>query len=151
MIPEIDLKIVDLFMAHAEMHARESGNGRPFGLASAPRPIPLIGSGSGVSSMQGCPLASTLTAGVALHFAEGPAEIRGHVAAGAHAQPESRHRALLSIGVLEPYRGEGIGVELLGAAIRWATSQDALVWLTSRSSATTNQLCGSTESWDLPK
>jgi RimJ/RimL family protein N-acetyltransferase len=37
----------------------------------------------------------------------------------------------VSIGVLEPYRRQGVAGELLDAAIRWAASQDSLTWLDS--------------------
>jgi RimJ/RimL family protein N-acetyltransferase len=131
MIRQIDRTELDLFMVHAEMHARESGNGTTvrFGFRAPSDPFDRerirrvldAGLSSGVDTAGWC----------RVWIAEGPAEIRGHVGLHAHAQSESRHRALLSIGVLEPYRGQGIGVELLSAAIRWATSQDALMWLDS--------------------
>jgi L-amino acid N-acyltransferase YncA len=58
-----------------------------------------------------------------------PPEIRGNVGLRAHAQPEARHRALVSIGVLAPYRRSGIGSGLLKTAIAWALTQGTLDWL----------------------
>jgi ribosomal protein S18 acetylase RimI-like enzyme len=64
-------------------------------------------------------------------IAAGPSEIRGHVGLRAHARAESSHRALVSIGVLEPYRRQGVAEQLLNTAILWAKSQAALTWLDS--------------------
>ena len=103
---------------------------RPSVSASGDRKIPSIGIGSGAFWRRACQTPSTPPAGL-VSGSQGPPEIRGHVGLRAHAQPESRHRALVSIGVLEPYRRQGVAGELLDAAIRWATSQEALTWLDS--------------------
>src|SRR5436190_14366546 len=129
MIRQIDRTELDLFMPHVEMHARESGNGTTvrFGFRGPQDPFDRdrirIVLESGLSCAIGAP------GWCRVWIAEGPPEVRGHVGLRARAQPESRHRALVSIGVLEPYRRQGIAGELLDAAILWARSQDALTWL----------------------
>lgn len=62
---------------------------------------------------------------------DGPPEIRGHVALRAHSEQPAAHRALLSIGVLEPYRRAGIALRLMQAMIGWATRHDLLDWIDS--------------------
>jgi RimJ/RimL family protein N-acetyltransferase len=128
-IRQIDRTDLDLFMPHAEAHARESGNGTTlrFGLRGPSdafeRDRIRRFLEDGLSSRVGTP------GWCRVWIEEGPSEIRGHVGLRAHAETASRHRALVSIGVLEPFRRQGIAANLLSAAIRWATSQDALSWL----------------------
>jgi RimJ/RimL family protein N-acetyltransferase len=129
MIRQLDQSELDLLMPHVEKHAGESGNGTTvrFGLRRPQDPFDRdrirrfleSGLSSAIDTRGWC----------RLWIAAGPPEIRGHAGLRAHGQPESRHRALVSIGVLEPYRRQGVAGELLDAAIRWATSQDALTWL----------------------
>jgi RimJ/RimL family protein N-acetyltransferase len=130
-IRQIDRTDLDLFMRHAEMHARESGNGTTvrFGLRGQSDPFERHRIRSFLDN--GLSLGIDTPGWCRVWIAEGPSEIRGHVGLRAHAQTESRHRALVSIGVLEPYRRQGIAGELLRAAIRWAAWQDALTWLDS--------------------
>jgi RimJ/RimL family protein N-acetyltransferase len=130
-IRQIDPTDLDLFMPHAEMHARESGNGTTvrFGLRGPSEPFERdrirrfleTGLPVGIGSPGWC----------RIWIADGPPEIRGHVGVRAHAHAESKHRALVSIGVLEQYRRQGTAETLLNAAIAWAASQDALTWLDS--------------------
>ena len=129
MIRQIDRTELDRFMAHVEMHSQENGNGKTvrFGLRSP--------SDSGDRDRvrrfveHGLSCAIDTTGWCRVWIAEGPREIRGHAGLRAHGQPESSHRALVSIGVLEPYRRQGIAGELLDAAVRWATSRRELTWL----------------------
>lgn len=128
-IRPIDRSDVDRFMPHAAAQARENGTGTTvrFGLRGPE------------DSFEGDRIRRFLDDGLSLNvdtpgwcrvwIEEGPSEIRGHVALRAHAQPAARHRALVSIGVLEPFRRQGIAAKLLNAAIAWATSQRALTWL----------------------
>jgi GNAT superfamily N-acetyltransferase len=130
-IRQIDRADLDLFMPHAELHAKESGNGTTvrFGLRGSSDPFErdrirrFLDSGLsvGVGSSGWC----------RVWVDEGPSEIRGHVGLRAHALAESKHRALVSVGVLEPYRRQGVAEKLLNAAIIWARSQEALIWLDS--------------------
>jgi RimJ/RimL family protein N-acetyltransferase len=62
---------------------------------------------------------------------DGPPEIRGHAALRAHSEQPTAHRALLSIGVLEPYRRAGIALRLMHAAVEWATRHGQLDWIDS--------------------
>jgi RimJ/RimL family protein N-acetyltransferase len=131
MIRQIDRTELDLFLRHAESHARENGSGATvrFGLG---RPSdPLDGDRIRRFLDDGLPCAIDTPGWCRVWIAEGPSEIQGHVALRAHVRPESRHRALVSIGVLEPYRRRGIAGELFDAAIRWARTQVALTWLDS--------------------
>jgi RimJ/RimL family protein N-acetyltransferase len=130
-IRQIDRTDLDLFLSHAETHARESGTGTTvrFGLRGPSDPFERDrirgfldnGLSVGVGSPGWC----------RVWIAEGPSEIRGHVGLRAHAQAESKHRALVSIGVLQLHRRQGLAGELLNAAILWARSQTALTWLDS--------------------
>jgi RimJ/RimL family protein N-acetyltransferase len=129
MVRQIDRTELDLFLSHAEMHARESGNGTTvrFGFRGPSDPFDRDRIRH---FLDGGLLAAVGTTGwCRVWIAEGPSEVRGHVGLRAHVQPESRHRALVSIGVLEPHRRRGIAAELLDAAIRWAKTQDTLTWL----------------------
>jgi len=129
MIRPIDPTEIDLLMPHLELHARESGNGRTirFGLRAPSDPFDRdrirrfldTGSARAIDAAGWC----------RVWIAGEPPEIRGHVGLRAHPQPESRHRALVSVGVLESHRRQGVAGALLDAAIRWATAQDALSWL----------------------
>jgi GNAT superfamily N-acetyltransferase len=130
-IRQIDRTDLDLFMWHVELHAKESGNGTTvrFGLREPSAPF----EGDRIRQF----LDNGLAAGVGspgwcrVWVDEGSAGMRGHVGLRAHAQAESRHRALVSVGVLEPYRRQGVAAALLNAAILWARSQEALTWLDS--------------------
>jgi ribosomal protein S18 acetylase RimI-like enzyme len=131
MIRQIDRTELDLFMPHAEEHAKESGNGTTlrFGLRGGSDPFDRDRIRRFLESGLSC--AIDVPGWCRIWIAEGPSEICGHVGLRAHMQPESRHRALVSIGVLEPYRRRGIAVELLETAIGWARMQNALAWLDS--------------------
>ena len=131
MIRQIEPTELDLFASHAEMHAKESGNGTTvrFGLRGPSdrfdRDRIRRFLETGLSCAVGTP------GWCRVWIDEGSSEIRGHAGLRAHAEPQSGHRALVSIGVLERYRRQGIGAELLDAAIRWAKSQGELSWLDS--------------------
>jgi ribosomal protein S18 acetylase RimI-like enzyme len=129
MIRKLDRTELDLFMAHAELQARESGNGATvrFSLRGPQDPFDRDRIRRFLENGLSC--AIDAPGWCRVWIAEGPPEIRGHVGLRAHAQPESKHRALVSIGVLEAYRRQGIARELLDAAIRWARSQDTMTWL----------------------
>lgn len=133
MIRPLDPSEVDAFLPHAERHAGESGDGTTIRyslrVASDPwdegrlRHFLHDGLRAAVDSPGWC----------RVWIFDGPPEIRGNVALRAHAQPESSHRALVSIGVLAPYRRSGIGSELLKTAITWAANQGTLEWLDAES------------------
>ncbi|HXU07317.1 MAG TPA: GNAT family N-acetyltransferase [Polyangia bacterium] len=129
MIRQIDRTEVDLFMPHAEKHARENGTGNTvrFGFRGSSQPFDRDRIRRFLESGLACSIDAPGWCRV--WIAEGPPEIRGHVALRAHAQVEAKHRALVSIGVLEPRRRRGIAGELLEAAIRWAAAQETLSWL----------------------
>jgi len=131
MIRQIDRTELDLFMRHAELHARENGNGTTvrFGLRGPSDPFDRDRVRRFLEG--GLPCAVDAPGWCRVWIADGPSEIWGHVGLRAHPQPESRHRALVSIGVLEPYRRRGIAAQLLDTAIHWAQTQDALTWLDS--------------------
>jgi len=129
MIRQIEPTALDLFMSHAELQAKESGNGTTvrFGLRGPSDPFDRgrirrlleIGLSGAVGTPGWC----------RVWIDEGSSEIRGHVGLRAHAEPQSRHRALVNTGVLERYRRQGIAAGLMDAAIRWATAHGALTWL----------------------
>jgi RimJ/RimL family protein N-acetyltransferase len=129
MIRQIDRTELDLLMPHLERHARESGTGATlrFGLREPSDPF----DGERIQRFleHGLPCAVDSPGWCRVWIAEGAPEIRGHVGLRAHAQSASSHRALVSIGVLEPYRRQGIASALLEAAIRWATGRLELSWL----------------------
>jgi len=131
MIRKIDRTDLDLFMRHAELHARENGRGATvrFGLRGPSDSF----DGNRIRRFleDGLPRAIDTPGWCRVWVADGSSEICGHLGLRAHLQPESRHRALVSIGVLEPYRRRGIAGELFDAAIGWARTQDALTWLDS--------------------
>jgi RimJ/RimL family protein N-acetyltransferase len=131
MIRQINRTDLDLFMPHVEMHARESGNGTTVRFGFQGRADPFDADRARLFFENGFSCAVDIPRWCRVWIAEELAEIRGHVGLRAHAQPESRHRALVSIGVLEPYRRQGVAAELLDVAIRWATAQDGLTWLDS--------------------
>ena len=62
-------------------------------------------------------------------IADEQGEMLGHVALMALAEPPSAHRALVGVGVLEPYRRRGIATRLFEVAIDWARGQPQLAWL----------------------
>ena len=62
-------------------------------------------------------------------IADEPGEIAGHVGLRALAEPRSAHRALVDVGVLEPYRRRRVARSLFEAAIDWARGQSQLEWL----------------------
>jgi ribosomal protein S18 acetylase RimI-like enzyme len=129
MIRQIDRTEIDRFLPHAEMHARESGTGTTvrFGLRRPSDPFDRDRLRRFLE--HGLPCAIDAPGWCRVWISEETSEIEGHVALRAHEQAESRHRALVSIGVLQPYRRRGIAGDLLDAAIGWATSQESLTWL----------------------
>jgi len=131
MIRQIEPTAVDRFMSHAEMHAKESGNGTTvrFGLREPSDPFDRDRIRRVLEAGLSCAIATPGWCRVWID--EGPEDIRGHVGLRGHAEPQSRHRALVNIGVLERYRRQGIAAELLDAAIRWATTHGELSWLDS--------------------
>ena len=62
-------------------------------------------------------------------IADEQGEIVGHVVLMALAEPLSAHRALVGVGVLEPWRRRRIAASLFEAAIDWARGQPQLAWL----------------------
>jgi len=131
MIRQIEPTALDLFMSHAELHAKESGNGTTvrYGLRGPSDPFDRDRIRRFLEA--GLSRALDTPAWCRVWIDDGPPEIRGHVALRAHPAPPSRHRALLSIGVIEPYRRKGIAADLMSAAIRWAAAQGELTWLDS--------------------
>ena len=118
-------------MRHAEAHASESGNGTTvrYGFRGPSDPFDRERIRRFLENGLSRPIDAAGWCRV--WIAEGPEDVRGSVGLRAHTRPEARHRALVNVGVLEPYRRQSIAAELLEAAVRWATSQPALTWLDS--------------------
>ncbi len=55
--------------------------------------------------------------------------IVGHVDLRGGTLPSELHRCKLGIGVYTPFRGHGVGKQLLEAALEWARSQQELAWV----------------------
>lgn len=52
--------------------------------------------------------------------------IIGHIDLRARSEPFTSHRALLGMGVLEEFRGRGIGLQLVEHALRWAATSNVI-------------------------
>lgn len=55
--------------------------------------------------------------------------IVGHVDLRGGSLPSELHRCKLGIGVYAPFRGKGLGAELLDTALEWARDQRDLAWV----------------------
>jgi RimJ/RimL family protein N-acetyltransferase len=55
--------------------------------------------------------------------------IAGHIDLRARPEPAAAHRALLGMGVQRDHRQQGLGLQLVGAALDWARLQPGLAWI----------------------
>ncbi len=131
MIRPLDTSEIDAYLAHADRQGRENGRGATLRFAlrppSAPRDLERI--------RRVLETGLTVTVGkpgwCRLWIDDGQLEIRGSVGLRAHSEQLAFHRALIDIGVLEPYRRAGVATALMQTAIAWAANQPQLAWLDS--------------------
>jgi len=120
---------MDAFMVHAEKQAAENGRGMTVRFA-----LREPGKARDLDRIRRS-IEDGLRKGVGEPgwfrgwIADEPDEIVGHVGLRALGEPPSAHRALVNVGVLEPYRRRGIATSLFEAAIDWASGQPQLAWL----------------------
>jgi GNAT superfamily N-acetyltransferase len=119
---------IESFVAHSERQMLENGQGAT--LRFSLRPPDVVEQGGRLQRLLEIGLSAKVGAPswCRVWIDDGPPEIRGHVGLRAHLQAASAHRALVSVGVLEPYRRLGVALHLMQTAIAWATNHGEIAW-----------------------
>ncbi|CAH0250614.1 Mycothiol acetyltransferase [Massilia sp. Bi118] len=118
------------FFVYLEDHLRDNGRDgaplfQPLSRAQSPLPQGLKASFvDGVAIPVGQPRWRRLWLAL-----DARGSIAGHIDLRARPEPGARHRAMLGMGVHRAYRRRGLGAQLLGTAIDWASGEERLKWI----------------------
>lgn len=119
---------IETYLDHLSRHFRELGVG---GVICQPHPVEEALNKNSLRHKILQRWAGTPGKGaweVALGVFDGN-QIVGHLEMIGSSMESSRHRCRLGLGIETPYRGFGLGKQLMTTAIDWASSQSFLDWI----------------------
>ncbi len=117
------------FLAHAERHRASNGRADTGLVSPTPPGAPFDRAASGARAVAAwrAPVGRPGWQRVWALW-DGPA-IVGDVDLHARGEPSTGHRAILTIGIEAPFRGQGFGTALATAALAWAAATPSLAWV----------------------